>query len=254
MVTNKPIRLVVADIDGCLMPGLGEPFDLEIFHALQEVNCQAEVDSHIPAITFCSGRPQPYVEAIIQLCATSYPVVCESGGVFYSLKDRCLEIHPNFDRAMQEALGAITSLARDQLVERLPVVIEPGKITQLTLIPVAPLTVEEILPTAQQMLTASNGLYSFDYTTICINFSPRTIHKGVGLKWLAEKTGIPCDEMAGIGDASSDRAFLELVQVAGAVNNAAEPLKQVAHYVSPYAYGRGVLDFIHYCIAQNKRL
>lgn len=254
MVTKKRIRLIVADIDGCLIPGQGETFDLEIFQAMQEINRQAQSDSHIPAITLCSGRPQPYVEAIIQLCATPYPVVCEGGGVFYSLKGRYLEVHPNFDRATQEALCEITRAAKKQLVDRLPVVIEPGKITQLTLIPIAPLTVEEILPTAQQILQASNGLYSFDHTSICINFSPRTINKGVGLQWLAEKTGIPPDEMAGIGDAPADRTFLELVQLAGAVQNAAEPVKQIAHYVSPYAYGRGVLDFVHYCIAQNKRL
>ena len=254
MGAGKPIRLIVADIDGCLIPGQGEAFDLEIFQAVQEINRQAQSDSHIPAITLCSGRPQPYVEAVIQLCGIPYPVVCESGGVFYSLKGRYLEVHPNFDSATQNALRAITSAAKTQLADRLPVVIEPGKITQLTLVPIAPLTVEEILPTAQQILQASNGLYSFDHTSICINFSPRTINKGVGLQWLAEKTGIRTDEMAGIGDAPADRTFLELVQLAGAVQNAAEPVKQIAHYVSPYAYGRGVLDFVHYCIAQNKRL
>jgi HAD superfamily hydrolase (TIGR01484 family) len=254
MSPGKSIRLIVADIDGCLTTGYGEAFDLEIFQQLQRINRQSQSESHIPAITFCTGRPQPYVEAIIQLCGTPLPVVCESGGVFYSMQGRRLEIHPRFDRATQDALARLTHAAEDQLVGHLPVVIEPGKITQLTLIPMAPLTVEEILPTAQQILQTSNGLYTIDHTSICINFSPRMINKGVGLRWLAEKTGISPEEMAGIGDSTSDRTFLELVGTAGAVRNAVEPVKQIAHYVSPYAYARGVLDFIEFCIAQNRQL
>jgi hydroxymethylpyrimidine pyrophosphatase-like HAD family hydrolase len=50
--------------------------------------------------------------------------------------------------------------------------------------------------------------------------------------------------MAGVGDATGDRSFMQLVGWSAAPANAQASVKQMAHYTSPYEAGRGLMDIL----------
>jgi hydroxymethylpyrimidine pyrophosphatase-like HAD family hydrolase len=76
------------------------------------------------------------------------------------------------------------------------------------------------------------------------------LDKGEGVKWLASETGISLSNMAGVGDAPGDIAFLNLVGFSAAPSNAEPEVKALVDYVSPYEYERGFLDIIKWCEAR----
>src|SRR5690606_4683927 len=74
--------LIIADIDGCLTPEGPEPFDVARLAQIAAHNERAfSGDAGTPPpITLCSGRPQPFAEAMCRLIHnTRIPCVCENG-------------------------------------------------------------------------------------------------------------------------------------------------------------------------------
>src|SRR5262245_11585234 len=59
--------LVISDIDGCLQPESSGTMDLHELARVAEHNEQAAARRDRPLVTLCSGRPQPFVEALCKL-------------------------------------------------------------------------------------------------------------------------------------------------------------------------------------------
>ena len=62
------IKLFVTDIDGCLAEPY-QPYDLEGISTFRDFVEQAgslTENGSVPAVSVCSGRPYPYVEAVTQ--------------------------------------------------------------------------------------------------------------------------------------------------------------------------------------------
>ena len=72
------------------------------------------------------------------------------------------------------------------------------------------------------------------------------VDKGAGLQWLAAETGIALSQMVGVGDAPGDIPFLKLTGLSAAPANAEPQVRSMVNYVSPYEYGRGLLDIIEW--------
>jgi len=60
--------------------------------------------------------------------------------------------------------------------------------------------------------------------------------------------------MAGVGDATGDMPFMQLVGWSAAPANAQVPVKQMAHYTSPYEDGRGLMDILTQIPLTQERL
>ena len=73
------------------------------------------------------------------------------------------------------------------------------------------------------------------------------------MRWLSQETGIPPDQMGGIGDSASDLAFLSIVGRSAAPANAANEVKAVVDCVSPYEDGDGVVDILR-CWVEMPRI
>jgi 3-deoxy-D-manno-octulosonate 8-phosphate phosphatase (KDO 8-P phosphatase) len=78
----------------------------------------------------------------------------------------------------------------------------------------------------------------------CVNVLVRGLDKAEGVRWLARETGITLHAMAGVGDATGDISFMQLVGWSAAPANAQASVKQMAHYTSPYENGRGLMDIL----------
>jgi phosphoglycolate phosphatase (TIGR01487 family) len=73
---------------------------------------------------------------------------------------------------------------------------------------------------------------------------PTGINKATGLQSVMNEFGIPMKQVAGIGDAENDHAFLAACGFSVAVSNSVESLKKIADYVSSNGHGKGVIEII----------
>ena len=95
--------------------------------------------------------------------------------------------------------------------------------------------------------TSSNtNIYTFRYATFTFTanvpaasggyhnweFTKTGVTKGSGIRFLAEKLGVAMESTMACGDSQNDLAMLEAVEVAVAMGNAKEEVKQIADFIS----------------------
>lgn len=251
--THPRIRLVVADIDGCLSRGSTTPFSPVLLERLREVNTLSQSDANYPAITFCTGRPQPYVECLLQVTHGHHPALCENGGIIFDPVTHAVHITGHFTADDARRLDALRA---DVVAELLGenIVIEPGKCTILTVLAIAPARPQELLPAAQALAARHGDAFNVDATRLALHFVQRHIDKGSGLAWLSGMTGILPSEMAGIGDAQPDVAFLRNIGLPCCPANAEDDVKTVCQWRSERNDAEGTLDLLERIIAHNRSL
>jgi HAD superfamily hydrolase (TIGR01484 family) len=252
MPSNR-IRLIVADIDGCLSRGSGSFFELELLRRLAEANIASKTDWNVPAITFCTGRPQPYVECLLQATRGYTPALCEGGTVFFDPVTHSIATHPNFTEREEKILAELRTQVERELVAP-NIKPEPGKITHITLIIQPPDTPASLLPKAQEIAARFNSEFVVERTRMCIHFLFREIHKGVGIDWLAEHTGISHEEMAGMGDARTDLPFLTKVGFPFAPADAHSDVKAICKLISERPDAEAALELLDCVIEHNRSL
>ena len=239
------IKLIVTDIDGCLTSGGISRFDLAFFQEIQRWNRAARCNPSVPPITVCTGRPQPYVEAIVQLMDCYMPAICESGGVFYDFSSRTLLLNPAFTDDLKEKYQTLFDRVTVQFLNGArPITLEPGKFTEITLIPYPPLDVDTIWDEACEFLQPFEHDFRISRTRSVVNFSTHVIDKGKGIEWLSEKTDIMCKEMAGFGDSAVDALFLKHVTFPGCPDNAVPEVKKACQFTSAHPTSDGFMDFL----------
>lgn len=251
--TDRRIRLLVFDIDGCLSRGSFSHFSPRMIERLRELNAQALVDPWTPYVTVCTGRPQPYVECFLQMIGGDMPALCEGGAVLFDPRTHGVYTHSVFTPHEEDLLTKLRAAIEDELVGE-NVMFEPGKVTHVTLIVTPPMTPEALLPRALEIAARFGEEIVVETTRICVHFLFKHLHKGTGVTWLGERIGIAPAEMAGMGDARPDISFLELVGLAGAPANAHDDVKAICHFVSKGEDADGALEFCEWVLAHNKRL
>jgi Cof subfamily protein (haloacid dehalogenase superfamily) len=84
---------------------------------------------------------------------------------------------------------------------------------------------EEILKRYPQVEYLSGGFHNWEFTKAGVN-------KGTGLKFLAERIGAAMDETMACGDSQNDLSMLKAAQVAVAMGNAKEEIKEMADFIT----------------------
>lgn len=213
---TPPIRLVVADIDGCLVSLHHAAYDLERLAEVAALNRRSRTDPTVPPLTLLSGRPHPYVDALMQIVDVSLPAVFENG-VGMAIRD---PYHARLRPESQRGLEALERL-RTVLEERAEVALQPGKMASMSVFPFGEgrdaAGVEALVRDAVER----EGLnLRLDPARDCVNVLLPGIDKGVGLRWLAETVGVEPRTIAGIGDSAGDLSWLEACGVSCAPANA----------------------------------
>jgi HAD superfamily hydrolase (TIGR01484 family) len=240
---NK-LRLVVIDVDGCLTPGEGQPWNFEALKYVAQLNRRAQEDPTKLAVTLCTGRQEPYVEVLMQAISAHLPGIYENGGgLYFPCEYRFVE-NPLIAAEMREALAGIKATLRREIVETGLGHFQPGKEVSLTLYPLGRVNVHQLfLATAEALATRRSG-YIAQESVSCVDIIPKGIDKGAGVRWLSRETGIPLDQIGGIGDSASDLKFLSIIGRSAAPSNAADAVKASVDYVSPFEDGDGVVDIL----------
>lgn len=240
------IKLIVLDIDGILSVGEGQPFDLNLLQRLATLNQQARNEDRMPAVTINTGRPSPYVEAVVQAISGWQPALYESGaGLFYPETNR-FEETPLMTKSDKQSLKQVIEVIDKHLVQTGKAYWQLGKTVCHTLFAIHPLTVNDIEQAVNNILRQDNQDIITVRAEVALNIQPKHITKGTGLEWLTQVTGIDQSTIAGAGDSKADVDFLKLIGYPAAPINASEDVKAVAHYVSPYATTAGLNDILDY--------
>lgn len=235
---TAPIRLVVVDIDGCLVAVEHASYDLQALARLAELNRRSRFDSAVPPLTILSGRPHPYVDALMQMLDITLPAIFENGAGL-ALRS------PYGARYRQEVERGRDHLARleSEVASQPGMTIQPGKSASLTVFPEEAASgtgdVERVLA---EILERQRLDLVIDPAHECVNVLVPGVDKGLGLSWLADEAGVAPAEIAGIGDSIGDLAWLELCGLAVAPANADERLRARVDSVSEHDDIEAVLE------------
>src|SRR5689334_8030426 len=82
------LKLIVCDIEGCIMPANRSITSPQRFVTLVEYCQQAKENPELPPLVFCTGRQIPYTEALAQMINSffpGFPSITENGAFLYDL-------------------------------------------------------------------------------------------------------------------------------------------------------------------------
>jgi hydroxymethylpyrimidine pyrophosphatase-like HAD family hydrolase len=202
----RPIRVYACDIDGCLAEPGHAAYDLGRLHAIAELNRASASDPTVPVLTLVTGRPHPYVDAVMQTLDVRLPASFENGA---GLATR----HPYRAWLLPEAGAGREALRRMiEIVEaRDDVFLQMGKVASLSVFAYdreRPL--HDLADGLQRLVDEHDLALDIDPSTDCVNVLPPGVDKAVGFRALCAAAGVEAEAVAGIGDSVGDLPWLRL--------------------------------------------
>lgn len=238
--------VVFCDVDGCLLPEETQPADMEALSRLAEHNRRAQTDRDRPIVVPCTGRPQPFCEAVCKMLGwlDGVPATCEHGGYRYFFEEHRWEPEPAITDADRAAIRAAEQWVEADLAP-LGCFLELGKHTGVTIIhhDVAYLHNELMGPINKKVEGAGWG-FEVATTWTCINLKLKHVSKARAIARTIEELGLDRARCAGIGDTMGDLAIRQEVGWFGCPANALDDLKPHADAVATAPLARGTLELI----------
>jgi hydroxymethylpyrimidine pyrophosphatase-like HAD family hydrolase len=240
------MKLIVLDIDGVLSHGEAQPFDSNLLARLAALNRRARSGEAVPAVTLNTGRPSPYVEAVMQAIDGWQPALYESGAGLYFPQTYQFQLTPTLTPEQRAKLRVVVERLDQTIVQSGQAYWQPGKSVCYSLFAHPPLTTVDLIPPVEAIVAEVSGEFVVTPASLALNVHPAGIDKGTGLHWLARVTGIDPAEMGGVGDSAGDIDFLRLVGQSAAPANATAGVKAVVNYVSTQPEGLGLHEILEY--------
>ncbi|MDA8096994.1 MAG: HAD-IIB family hydrolase [Clostridia bacterium] len=236
-------RLILIDLDGCLLPGDFRELDYHSLTSIREYCASLDPDNQ-PKIALCTGRPQPYASALLTVLGAIWPEVpsvVESGAYLYYPAENRIRMNP----VLTTELLAQWRKAKEQIRRLAPEMsAKPGvgEKLGLSLIP-AGLNIPSLFEQVCVQF-ADCEFIEVTYSSMCVDITPRGVNKRSGIQALTADTGIDPAHILAIGDSANDLSMLETVGIPTCPANAQPEVKAKCVYVSPYPYTTGVWDII----------
>jgi hydroxymethylpyrimidine pyrophosphatase-like HAD family hydrolase len=251
--TSRRYDVVFCDIDGCLAPESTGPMDVPSLAVIAEHNRLAQERRDRPVVTLCSGRPQPFAEAMGKIIGnTSIPLVAENGVWVYDPASNDYLMDPAITRehraAIRDASAWLESEFGPQGVSQ-----QPGKSASISLYHADTDYLKSIGPRVREEFAARAWPLRVSMTWLYINCDLTHVSKGTGLDrvltmlgGLPARLGRPVERarLAGIGDTPSDLAIRERVAWFGCPGNADAQLKPRADVVATGHEAAGVVELL----------
>ena len=226
--------------------------DWESLTSIRELNLSSQQDATIPAITICSGRPLPYVEAVGQWLGVRHPLVFESGGGIYDMQSNELHWSPGFGDDERKSIAEIRKFVEREIIAKTPgSIAEFSKMTDVGIIHKHEPVIIQIHDKMHALVEERFPGFEVHRTEISVNCILSSANKGEGLRRLSELVKIPLAEIAYIGDSSGDIPALKAAGLGYCPQNAIEKTKQVARVVNGKATA-GVLEAYREIVLSNR--
>ncbi|MEQ8847432.1 HAD family hydrolase [Botrimarina sp.] len=237
-------QAVICDLDGCLANEKGGAMDLVRLGRIAEHNRRVEAAGEGPTVTVCTGRPQPFAEAMCRLLANNtLPCIAENGVWLYHPGTNHYERDPAITPDHADAVVAASKLLNERYAGR-GVTQQPGKTSSVTLFHPDRQVLIDIQPEVRDLLAQRDWPFRVSMTWDYINCDLKHVSKSTGLARLFQRTGLDPGRCLGLGDTMSDLPIAEACGWFGCPANAADEIKQHADYVSPEEEVAGVLDIL----------
>ena len=241
------IELFITDIDGCLAEPY-RPYDLEGLHALR----RRAKEERALALSICSGRSYPYVEAMSQALALTTPVLFEAGGGRFDPVAARTTWSPRFTDEVEAKLNTVQQWFLTECIPGTSVSLDRAKRTQAGLVSPEVDEIRALHPRTEQFVAEeAPGLHVFS-TDVSVDVVPPGITKRDGIEWLAGHLEVALEEIAYIGDADTDLEALNAVGISFAPANADAAVRAQVDHVTEGTVIEGTLEAYRYCRAQNE--
>lgn len=235
---------VICDIDGCLAPEASEPMNAAALARVAAHNRLAQERGDRPVVTVCSGRPQPFAEAVCRLIGNrTLPCVAENGVWLYHPADNRYEMEPSITDGHLAAVREAAGWVRTDLGPR-GVSIQPGKAASISLFHADTALLRSLERPVRDEFARRGWPLRVSMTWLYINCDLEHVSKGTGLDRILSGSGLRRERLAGIGDTMGDAAIADRVAFFACPANADERLRARASYVSPRPEAEGVIDIL----------
>lgn len=238
----RNIDAIICDVDGCLGPESHAPLNAPALTRIASYN-QRAAKGGAPVLTMCTGRPQPYVEALVRLLAVPVPAVCEMGVWIYDPRDNTFHMDPAITPEHVAMIRAAQTWIERELLP-LGVAIQPGKNASISLWHRDTDRLMALKPRLVETFEREGWKLRVSNTVAWINCDLAHVSKGSGLDRLFAMMGYRKERLAGIGDTMGDMCIRDRVRVFACPANAAPDLKAKADYVSVKENIEGVLEML----------
>ncbi len=247
------ISFFVLDLDGCLTYPFETP-DWESVTKIREYQLQSVKDETIPALSLCTGRPQPYAEAVAQWMGIRDTIIFESGGGFYHPLTNELTWSPHFTDEIARKSREIRSWFASDVLSKFPgVMLEYTKHTDVGMVHTNVEEIEKVYEIARKRIEADYPEFEVHQTGVSVNIIVKACNKASGLRFFAERNGVTAAEIAYIGDSTGDLLALEWAGAPYAPSNAIREVRERSHVMNGEA-SAGVLEAYESIIAKNRGL
>lgn len=241
---SRRFDALICDIDGCLGPESAAPLEAEALVQLAEHNRRAISVGDRPVVTVCSGRPQPFAEAVCRFIHNdALPCIAENGVWLYDPRSNRYLMDPSITAQDFDAIARATRWVQDHLAP-LGVVIQPGKTASISLWHPDTGLLRSLQSRVERAFAAEGWPFRVSMTVAWINCDLCHISKATGIARLLVATALDRARLAGIGDTLADLAIAQSVAFFACPSNADPAIQAHAAYVSPYPEVRGVLDIL----------
>ncbi len=242
------IKLIALDIDGVISKGMKSNFNYTILNILANINIRAKKNPYYPPVTVITGRPQPYVEALLQIIKGFVPAVFEQGTGYYHPKEYTVSKNPdlkNMDIFYEMKNKILTEIIR----KNNSVFMQPGKEYTVSMYSTDREEHENLKKAVLDKNPEWAEYFDFIYSSNCLNIIPKGFHKGKGIDLLSEKSGVAAENILGVGDSDVDVPFLKKTGYSAAPANSSEKVKKTAGYIASKYYEDGLFEILdHYSL------
>lgn len=247
-------KLFVTDIDGCLaMPYT--PYDLDGLATLRRYGHDTgppTAPHTAPALSICSGRPYPYVEAMSQALGLTVPVLFEGGGGRFDPVAAQTTWSPALTDEIEAEIAEVRHWFVTECVPGTKMSIDHAKRTQAGIVSPDPDEIADAQARTEEFVDARVPDLRVFSTEVSVDVVPPGITKRNGLEWLADHLGVALEETAYIGDTDSDLEALSVVGTSFAPANADEEVLRTVDHVTDGTVLDGTIEAYRRCLEQNR--
>lgn len=247
------IKLFVTDIDGCL----AEPYtgyDLDGLATLRRYAQDAgpPTAAHpTPAVSICSGRPYPYVEAMTQALDLTVPVLFEAGGGRFDPVAAQTTWNPAFTDEVEAEIEEVRHWLVTHCIPGTSLSLDHAKRTQAGVVSPDRDTIADVRARTEQFVANNVPDLRVFTTDVSVDVLPPGVTKHNGLQWLTDHLDVEMAEVAYIGDTGSDVAALRAVGTSFAPANANEAVRHAVDHVMDAPVLEGTLAAYRHCLELN---
>jgi hydroxymethylpyrimidine pyrophosphatase-like HAD family hydrolase len=235
---------VICDIDGCLAPEASAPIHATGLAEIAEYNRLAQERRDRPVVTLCSGRPEPFVEAVCRTIGNrTLPAIAENGVWLFHPESNGWDRDPAITSEHLAMVGEAQRWVETELGPR-GVTMQPGKAASISLYHADTAFLRTLEGRVRSEFERRGWPLRVSMTWLYINCDLAHVNKGTAIDRMMRLTGLRRERTMGIGDTAGDVYIADRVAWFGCPANAAAPIRQRAEYVAKAPEVEGVLEML----------